>query len=35
VIAMQGAALVLRGVRAADLPPGAIRIQRPPLASGR
>ena len=33
VVEMQGAKLILRGVKAADLPAGAIRVRRPPLAS--
>jgi Ca2+-binding RTX toxin-like protein len=32
VIELQGARLILKGVQAADLPGGAIRVKRPPLA---
>ncbi|WP_293906234.1 hypothetical protein [Phenylobacterium sp.] len=34
VVEMQGARLILKGIRMTDLPPGWIRIKRPPLASG-
>jgi hypothetical protein len=34
VVEMQGGRLILRGVRAERLPPGWIRVRRPPLAQG-